>query len=330
MVTLLHTNGNGDFYFFVAVKVIPGNDHECPILYELVRQFVETLGKGVMKRLILDRGFLDGEAISLCKKEYGIDILIPIRRNMDIYEDAMALFREPEVDWVRFEEPEGDIRGLTRSKPKAIVNREKKRQESLRKTKQDKPQTPPEKTLAYREAAVIDQFCSWSSCTVPLCVVANKEIYADGHEKIWLLIDTKDVKDPREGRQEYHLRIATEERYRQFKCFIDLTKFTSRAFSMVTNQVVFTMLAYNLLQLHLYRQRRKELNSKTLPHIRQQLLPSDNHIIVYYQNHYGLFRPFELVQFLVELPEVPRKKIAQKCRRIGRELSTLMNNPRPP
>jgi hypothetical protein len=330
MVTLLHTNRSQDFYFFVAMKVVPGNDHECPILYELVKQFVETVGQGVMKRLILDRGFLDGEAISICKKEYGIDILIPIRRNMDIYEDAMALFRQPEVDWVRFAEPKRAVREPTRPKPEAIVNREKKRQEKLRKIKQDKPLIPPEETLIYREAAVIDQFCSWSSCTVPLSVVANKEIYADGHERIWLLIDTKDVKDPREERQEYHLRIATEERYRQVKCFIDLTKFTSRAFSMVTNQVVFTMLAYNLLQLHLYRQRRKELNQKTLPHIRQQLLPSDNHIIVYYQSYYGLFRPFELVQFLVELPEEPRKKIARKCRRIGRELSTLMDNPRPP
>ena len=330
MVTLLHTNRTQDFYFFVAVKVVQGNDHECPILYRLVKQFVGTVGKGVMKRLIMDRGFLDGEAISICKKEYGIDILIPIRRNMDIYEDAMALFQLPEVDWVRCEEPEKVVKETVRPRPETIIKREKKRQEKLRKIKQEKPAIPPEETLVYREAAVIDQFRSWSSCTVPLSVVANKEIYADGHEKIWLLIDTKDVKDPREERQEYHLRIATEERYRQVKCFIDLTKFTSRAFSMVTNQVVFTMLAYNLLQLHLFRQRRSELNQKTLPHIRQQLLPSDNHIIVYYQNYYALFRPFELVQFVVELPEEPRKKIAQKCRRIGRELNTLMNNPRPP
>ena len=165
---------------------------------------------------------------------------------------------------------------------------------------------------------------------MPLTVVANKEIYADGHEKIWLLIDTKNIEDPREGGKEYHLRIATEERYRQVKCFSDLTKFTSRAFSMVVNQVIFMMLAYNLLQLHLFRQKRKELNQKTLPHIRQQLLPSDNHIIVYHQNYYGMFRPFELIQFVVELAEEPRKKIAQRCRRIGRELSGLMNNPRPP
>jgi len=180
MVTLLHTNRTQDFYFFVAVKVVAGNDHECPILYELVKQFVEAVGKGVMKRLILDRGFLDGEAISICKKEYGIDILIPIRRNMDIYEDAMALFRLPEVDWVRLKEAGAEVKETVRPRPEAIINREKKRQEKLRKIKQEKPAIPPEETLIYREAAVIDQFRSWSSCTVPLSVVAKqKKFYAE-------------------------------------------------------------------------------------------------------------------------------------------------------
>ena len=63
-----------------------------------------------MKRLILDRGFLDGKAISICKEDYGIDILIPIRRNMDIYVDAMALFQLPETDWVRLKAPEEEVK----------------------------------------------------------------------------------------------------------------------------------------------------------------------------------------------------------------------------
>jgi hypothetical protein len=33
----------------VAVKVVSGKDHECPVLYELVKQFVEVVGKGVIK-----------------------------------------------------------------------------------------------------------------------------------------------------------------------------------------------------------------------------------------------------------------------------------------
>ena len=330
MVTLLHTNRLREFFLFVAVKVVSGKDHECPVLYELVQQFVEAVGPGVMKRLILDRGFLDGKAISLCKKQYGIDILIPIRRNMDLYGDAMALFREPEVDWVACNEREEEVDEPVCPKPKLILKREKKRQQKLRQLKEQQPPPPPDKILVKTEAASIGEFRSWSSCTVPLTVVANREHYADGHTEVWFLMDTQEVQDPSQTRQQYHLRPSTEERYRQLKCFSDLTHFTSRAFSMVTNQVVFIMLAYNLLQLYLLKRGRKELNQKTLPRIRQQLLPSDNHIIVYYQNYYGLFRPFELVGFVVTLGEEARKKIAAKCRRIGRELNGVLRNPRPP
>jgi len=330
MVTLLHTNRTADFFFFVAVRVVSGKAHECPVLYDLVKQFVKAAGKGVMKRLILDRGFLDGKAISLCKKEYGIDILIPIRRNMDIYVDAMALFQQSDVDWLECKPLKKEAKEPLRPRPKAISKREQKRQEKLRQVKEQQPPPPPETILIKKEAAAIGEFQSWDSCSVPLTVVANRELYADGHQEIWFLIDTKEIQDPRQSQQEYHLRTSIEERYRQLKCFNDLTHFTSRAFSMVVNQVVFIMLAYNLLQFYLVKQGRKELNQKTLPHIRQQLLPSDNYVIVYYQNYYGLFTPFELVGFAVTLGEEARKKIAAKCRRIGRELDGALNNPRPP
>jgi hypothetical protein len=34
MVTLLHTNRTLDFFLFVAVRVVSGNVHECPVLYD--------------------------------------------------------------------------------------------------------------------------------------------------------------------------------------------------------------------------------------------------------------------------------------------------------
>jgi len=329
MVSLLHTNRTMDFFFFVALKILPGNAHESAVLYELVRQFVETMGKGVMKRLILDRGFLDGKSISNCKKDYGIDVLIPVRRNMDIYKDAMALFKLPDVTWVCLQEPVVKAKETPRPRPKATVKREKKRQETIEQLKQQETPPPPEETIVKREAATIGEFRSWSSCTVPLSVVANRETYADGRQKTWLLLDTKEVEDPSEASEEYHLRTTIEERHRQLKCFIDLTKFTSRAFSMVVNQVIFIMLSYNLLQLYLLRQGRKELNNKTLPHIRQQLLPSDNHIIVYFENYYGLFSPLEFTEIIASLEDKPRKKIVDKCRRLRREMKDVMTNPRP-
>lgn len=330
MVTLLHTNRKLDFFLFTGVKVVSGKSNECPVLYGLVKQLVEAVGKGVMKRLILDRGFLDGKAISLCKKEYGIDVLIPVRRNMDIYEDAMALFQLPEIEWVCCKEPAEEVKEPPRLRPTVITQREKRRQETLKRLKQEKPAPLPEEILVKREAAAIGEFRTWSSCTVPLSVVANREHYADGHEEVWLLIDTKEVQDPTKSSQEYHLRIAAEERYRQLKCFSDLTNFTSRAFSLVVNQVVFIMLAYNLLQIYLLLQGRKELNKKTLPRIRQQLLPSANHIIVYWQNYYGLFDPLAFTEIIATLGDQARKKTVEKCQRLHRELIGALRNTRPP
>jgi len=251
------------------------------------------------------------------------------KTNGFIHYRRWRLFQQSDVQWVECKPPKEETKNPLRLRPKAISQREQKRQETLRLLKQQQPPQPPEEVMIKKEAAAIGEFRSWDSCSVPLTVVANREHYADGHQELWFLIDTKEVRDPTQIQQEYHLRTSIEERYRQLKCFNDLTHFTSRAFSMVVNQVVFIMLAYNLLQFFLVKRGRKELNQKTLPHIRQQLLPSDNYIVVNYQNYYGLFRLFELVGFVVKLAEEARKKIAAKCERIGRELDSALMNPRP-
>jgi len=40
------------------------------------------VGRGVIKLLILDRGFIDGKNISRCKHEWGIDVLLPMKKKM--------------------------------------------------------------------------------------------------------------------------------------------------------------------------------------------------------------------------------------------------------
>lgn len=52
-----------------------------------------------MRRLILDRGFLDGEAIGRVKKEYGVDVLIPLKKNMELYKDALGIVSLGEADF---------------------------------------------------------------------------------------------------------------------------------------------------------------------------------------------------------------------------------------
>ena len=99
---------------------------------------------------------------------------------------------------------------------------------------------------------------------------------------------------------------------------------------MVVNQVVFTLLAYNLLQFFLLREGKKKLNKKPMPSIRKQLVPSDNYTIVYWQGYYGRFSTYELLDFILNLEEKARKKIAKKCRRRRLESKEDLTNPRPP
>lgn len=78
-----------------------------------------------------------------------------------------------------------------------------------------------------------------------------------------MLLDTKPISSGAEIRNLYRLRPAIEERHRQLKCFSGIDEFSSRAFSLVVNQVTFVLLTYSLLQWYLLRtQRKPPLNPK--------------------------------------------------------------------
>ena len=127
-----------------------------------------------------------------------------------------------------------------------------------------------------------------------------------------------------------HLRTTIEEGHRQLKCFWDLTHFTSRAFALVVNQVVFVALAYTLLQLYLREQGRAELNRQTRPRIRDQLLPSATVILLYCQQRFAVLTPLEYTELVLTLAEPARRKILAQARRLRRELLAALPNPRSP
>jgi hypothetical protein len=335
MVSLLHTDRRRSFFMRAAMRIVPGNENECPILYDLVDEFVGAVGKGIIKRLILDRGFIDGAKIGYCKLTHGIDILMPLKKNMDLYRDALGLLKSPDVKFL--EVPKSAPRPIAPARlpqaPENIRQREAKRQKTLAKLKAKEPAPAPEKTLVKSEAAGIQGFTSFDTCPVALNVIINRETYADGRQDIWMLLDTKPFENPQDPlarREEYHLRTDIEEGHRQLKCFWDLTEFTSRAFSLVVNQVIFVALAYNLLQLYLKRHGREELNRRTLPRVYNQLLPSASFIIIYCQNRFALFTTPEYTKILLTRSKNIQDKILHKTLRLEREMVQELNSPRPP
>lgn len=322
LISLVHTNRGGNYFLYAAVAIVSGKAHEAPILYELVDGFIEAAGLGVLKRLILDRGFIDGEQIGRLKKKYGIDVLIPLKKNMDLYQDVLGLVGAKQVRFEPYHPPPAKppVDPKPTHVPEKIRQREKRRQQTLKQKRAENPPPPPEKVLLRSEIGCIGDLHTWSNCPVPLSVIVNRETYGDRHEEIWMLVDSKKISTAAASRDEYRLRTGIEERHRQLKCFIDLTDFRSRSFSLVCNQVIFVALAYSLMQLYLRRQQRVEINRHTLPRIRRQLMPTHSVIIVYYRNRFALLSPLQYTQLLLTLSAAAAKKILARTRRLQREL----------
>jgi len=325
LVSLLYTDAQRTFSLRVAARLVSGNKHECPIFYELVDQFVASVGVGVIKRLLLDRGFLDGERISFCKRKYGIDILIPVRKNMDIYHDALGMLKSMQLE---FREHKPAVREPVDAPrlpeaPVRVRKRELSRQKTIAAKKAEAPSPGSKDVLVRTEVAGMNDFTSWSSCSVPLSVIYNREVYADGHEQVWLLLDTRRItkNDPGTRREEYRVRTEIEEGHRQLKCFWDLSRFTSRAFSLVLNQIVFVLLTFNLLQLFLRsagNEKKKELPRRSRPRQMDRLLVTASVIIIYCGNYFATLDPLEYTEILLTLSENARQKILAKTQRLRR------------
>lgn len=323
MVTLLHTNRARDFFFYVGVKVVSGKSHESPVLYGMVEEFIKAVGRGVMKLLILDRGFLDGEAIGLCRRKYRIDILIPLKKNMDLFGDVMGLARSPDARW-QDESPPPPVTTAPASRPEPIVRRELKRRKTIE-SKRPAPVPAPKRSVFG-----IRRLTSWASCPIPLNVVVNREVAASGEEDYWALATTREYDHPASITALYGLRTTIEERHRQLKCFQDLTSFRSRSFALVDHQVVFTLLTYTLLQWQLLRQERAALNRKTLPRVREQRLPAAEQVVLYYRQRFALLDVYEYQELLLTLKEPERLKILRKTQELRRAMYELPGPRRTP
>ena len=317
-VELIHTNERAEYFFFVGMRLGSGKAHECPILYELVEQFLQVVGPGVMKWLIVDRGFLDGKRIGHLKEQWGVDTLSGLRSDMNVLEDARGLLRLGSVKWQDYQPVKPPA--VTAPKPESIIKREKRRQRTLKARGLRSKPKPPEKVVAFCDLR------SWDSCPVPLTVVLTQQ----RDKPPWGLVTTAQTQDAPFVRDRYHLRETIEERHRQAKLFWDLTGFHSPNFNLVTHQVVFVALTYTLLQMQLLRENRPELNRMSRCRLQHIMLPYGNHIVVYAQEYYAFFDVAEYTEIIMGVVEPGKSKLLKKVRRIRRDFRGSLNHPRGP
>jgi hypothetical protein len=326
LVTLLHLRGHCRVY--AALALLPGNAHECPVLYQLVENFVTHAGQGVIKLLILDRGFIDGKNITRCKQQWDIDVLRPMKKSLDIWQDAWALGKE--CSWQELVSPAPPLKPVPPQRPEVIVRRELKRQKTLAAKKARASAPDPAGVLPRTEMCPIQGFTSWSECAVPIHVLLLRDSYADGHQEPWGLMTTAAWVNPRQPKDQYDRRTQIEEGYRLLKCFYDLSQFYSQDFNVITAQVVFIFLSYPLRQWQLWRLAQEELAGKTPGLLRRQLNRYNEYVVIYHEHAYT---PMPLVSFsreLLELVPEARTKALAKLRKLEESMLSPLQNVRAP
>lgn len=312
LVSLLHRRG--PFHVYAALAVRPGNDHECPVLYQLVENFVKHVGPGVMKLLIVDRGFIDGASVTRCKQEWGIDVLLPMKKKMDIWADAWALGqRSP---WQTLAPLPPPPPPPAPPRPEVIVRRELKRRQTLAAHQAEAPAPDPAKVLQRTELCPIKGFTSWTECAVPIHVLLLRETYADAHQEQWALMTTADFVSPRQPKDLYAWRTQIEEGYRLLKCFYDVNQFYSQDFNVIAAQVVFVHLSYTLRQWQLWKLDQPDWAGQTPVLLRRQLQRQNEFVVIYHEHAYTQMPLISFSRELLELGPPARAKALLKLRKL--------------
>jgi hypothetical protein len=270
-----------------------------------------------------------------------IDTIVPLRTNMDLYADAIGLTRLRHFAWEPYVPPDLGATvpppaATASPRPAAVEKREAKRQRTLAQHKAEAAAaspvsaptvpTPAPQTLLGIGRGLL----SWSQCPVPLTAVVNRERDQHGQTKDWVLVSTSDRFSAAHIRATYELRSAIEERHRQYKCFWDLTRMHSCAFSLVVNQALMVLLAYTLVQAHLVLRQRQQLNPGVWERTWQLLSPTLEVVAVYYRQRFCLLTLAEFGRILLDIAEPVRGKLREKLKRIEREQYSLLETARSP
>ena len=330
-VDLMHTTRHQDVYLYVATKVMNGRASETPQLGPLVDGFVKTIGKGVMKVLIHDRGFIDGVTVTRNKRVHGVDAVFPLKKNMDCWSEAWSLAEFSEDPWVEVAPPATADTDWPVVRPQYIQRREDKRQATLRKRRQEATdeEGSAERKPRFHKTVIkaVRNLRIWEACKVPIHVAVMRDLYEDGRESRWVLASTMDFEDPIELRQYYQLRPTIEERIRQTKCFWDLARFRSTKFSLIVNQLVFVLMAYTLVQIFLLKTGRKELAKHTRERLFDELFNQDDKMALYCDGRVVFLPPLDYQEIILGLEEHARRKVLGLTRKLQAQRSAPPEKP---
>ena len=265
---LLHVFSDEPGYLVAGYQLDSGNTDELPQGEQLLKDFVETVGTGVVQLLIVDRGYIDGAFITKVKREYHIDVLVPLKLSMDVFKDAVQL-------------AESSLGGI--DKWKAYKSYEQ------------------HNILFTEEVCCIENPGIWDECGVPLHVSLMRIKSNGAFLRYWGIATTYKPSCAAETFDIYTKRTCIEERHKQFKQTWNISKFSSPDRSLVETHVLFTLLTYSLVQLYLCKKHLADLADKTIDTLRYEERLGKDSVVVYGKQNFAVFDLDEYTNIVAHL-----------------------------
>jgi hypothetical protein len=290
---LLHVSASGDLYHIAGYDFGSGNTDELVQAENLLPAFCKMY-PGVMKELILDRGYISGPFIGKMKQKYNVDVLIPLKSSMSDFQDALKIAQTQ--NWTTTENEIDKTNGRL-----------------LRKT----------------ITTCVKQMELWQECPIPLDTYVSETTRWSSSKQAyetynWVLAASKSYTSEAVAIARYSLRTQVEERFRQLKCFWNIADFPSPAPGLMEAQICFISLTYSLLQLYLRRDDLRDLTHRAIDTIRTKERLGTDSVLVYAEDSYGVYNLDDYSLTIMDLDPEPKGKLKgtfekQKEVRISRE-----------
>lgn len=317
LTSLLRTGEEEGPFVCVGASLDSGEKSEQTTGWPLVHGYLERHAKEI-EFLLIDRGFLDGEQISEVKTRHDVDVIVPLKSDMNAVEDIRGLMKIQPPEWkeVRRVQRKEYLRGEDGVRRESGVV-----------------------TTTVHEVAGYHDITSWESCRVPLSVAVVRETKTTErpdeppevavHE--WFIASTEEKANPARIYRLYEHRVEVEERYRQLKevRWWAMSAFTSTKFSLVASQVYLTLAVYSLHQVYLVDEKKRELTRRTIDRLYWEDRLAGRDIIVYAGGHFAIFETLVVLDLVLKLEEEPRARMRGKVERLMKGLLEREGGPAP-
>lgn len=247
-----------------AARLLPINEHEITVSNDLIDEIINERGKGAIKLLLIDRGFLDGKRLKKWKKK-DVDIIIPLKENMQIRKDMIGLVK---------------IKGGIKAERNGLTVCGFKDLETL-----DSYDGKLNGLLVtrYKGKDVREEYQLGFITTLPV----------DTPEQVLEAFDKYDDRSLIENKE-----------YRELKQGYFLKHFSGKTASLINYHIYFSLIMLNVISLYKLTnvERYEGLIDKGIRLIRRQYLGPRLQVIVYVDSHYTVLDFFEFMNLLGRPP----------------------------